>query len=88
MLRLSALLLAFVFPAMSHGEACTYDEALMALQNGNLIRAHTLMRMAARDGDRRALHYLANTGLPSPLAKIPEEKAPSRQTGKTLISLR
>lgn len=35
-------------------EACTYSEAMMALNNGNLVRGQALMKMAARDGDARA----------------------------------
>jgi len=38
--------------------ACTYNEAMMAFNNGNQIRGQALMRMAARDGDDRAVHFL------------------------------
>jgi len=38
--------------------ACTYNEAMMAFNNGNQIRGQALMRMAARDGDERAVHFL------------------------------
>ena len=37
--------------------ACTYREAVMALEQGNTIRGMALMRMASRDGDERASHY-------------------------------
>lgn len=40
--------------------ACTYNEAIMAFDNGNLVRGQALMRMAARDGDQRAMHFLAS----------------------------
>lgn len=39
-------------------EACTYREAIMALERGNVDRGLALMRMASRDGDRRAENYL------------------------------
>lgn len=39
-------------------EACTYREAIMALERGNVDRGLALMRMASRDGDRRAVSYL------------------------------
>ncbi len=38
--------------------ACTYREAVMALEQGNTIRGMALMRMANRDGDERASRYL------------------------------
>jgi hypothetical protein len=41
--------------------ACTYDEAMMAFNNGNQIRGQALMRMAASDGDERAVHFLSST---------------------------
>lgn len=40
-------------------EACTYREALMALEQDNALRGMALMRMAQRDGDQRASDYLA-----------------------------
>jgi hypothetical protein len=43
--------------------ACTYNEAVMAFNNGNQIRGHALMRMAARDGDQRAVHFLNSNEL-------------------------
>ena len=42
-----------------HAEACTYREAIMALEQGNAVRGMALMRMANRDGDERANRYLA-----------------------------
>jgi len=39
-------------------EACTYGEAIMALEQGNTVRGLVLMRMANRDGDERANRYL------------------------------
>lgn len=47
-------------PMPLFAEACTYDEALIALENGNLKRAETLMRMAANDGDLRAAKFIRN----------------------------
>lgn len=43
--------------------ACTYSEALMAFNNGNLVRGQALMKMAARDGDQRAERFLASSNL-------------------------
>jgi len=39
-------------------DACTYGEAIMALEKGNAVRGMALMRMASRDGDSRAEDYL------------------------------
>lgn len=41
--------------------ACTYSEAVMALNKGNLVRGQALMKMAARDGDQRAVSFLASS---------------------------
>jgi len=38
--------------------ACTYSEAIMALNTGNSVRGLALMSMAAKDGDRRATQFL------------------------------
>ena len=40
--------------------ACTYSEAVMAFNNGNLVRGQALMTMAARDGDQRAVRFLVS----------------------------
>ncbi len=40
--------------------ACSYSEAIMALQQGNQVRGMALLRMASRDGDPRASRYLAS----------------------------
>jgi hypothetical protein len=37
-----------------NAEACTYNEALMAFQQGNTVRGQALLSMAAKDGDQRA----------------------------------
>ena len=42
-----------------HAEACTYNEALMAFQQGNTVRGQALLRMAAKDGDQRAVAMFA-----------------------------
>lgn len=46
--------------------ACTYNEAIMAFSNGNTVRGQALMNMAARDGDERAVRYLAAKGKADP----------------------
>ena len=38
--------------------ACTYSEAVMAYNGGNLVRGQALMKMAAKDGDQRAVRFL------------------------------
>lgn len=40
--------------AAVNAQACTYNEALLAFQQGNLVRGFALLTMAAKDGDRRA----------------------------------
>ncbi|MCF6209781.1 MAG: hypothetical protein L3J88_09325 [Gammaproteobacteria bacterium] len=50
-------LLGFSSPALAG--ACSYREAIMALQQGNPVRGMALLRMARRDGDLRASLYLA-----------------------------
>ena len=56
----------FVFAACStvaatavYAEACTYNEALMAFQKGNVVRGQALLSMAAKDGDQRAIALFA-----------------------------
>ncbi len=58
--------------------ACTYNEAIMAFNNGNLVRGQALMRMAARDGDQRAMNFLAS---------YDPNMDQSRQAGKSLSEL-
>ena len=43
--------------------ACTYQEAIMALEQGNSVRGMTLMRMAFNDGDERAGRFLASKNM-------------------------
>jgi hypothetical protein len=42
-----------------HAEACTYNEALIAFQQGNAVRGQALLTMAAKDGDPRAVAMFA-----------------------------
>jgi hypothetical protein len=71
-------------------EACTYREALMALEQGNSVRGLALMRMARRDGDRRAEDYLLRRDLPltadgndeRPLATLLSEWRVTDTTGR------
>lgn len=54
-------IVAGLSPHMAYsGQACTYNEALLALQQGNTIRGQALMKMAASDGDQRAVKFLAS----------------------------
>ena len=57
MMLLSALLAS----SLAYGQACTFNEAKIALENGHHVRGNALLRMAARDGDSRAIHMLLNT---------------------------
>lgn len=43
----------------AYAGACTYDEAILALKQGNAVRGMALLAMASRDGDQRATTYLA-----------------------------
>lgn len=52
------LLLAGVSGSVYSAGACTYREAIMALEQGNTVRGMALMRMAHRDGDERASQFL------------------------------
>ena len=53
----SAVLISMLSAASVHA-ACTYDEAVIAFSGGNLVRGQALMKMAARDGDQRAVRIL------------------------------
>lgn len=44
----------------AYAAACTYNEAILALEQGNQVRGLALLNMAARDGDQRATQYLAS----------------------------
>jgi hypothetical protein len=63
-LGVAASLLTALLSSAVWAEACTYREALMALEQGNTGRGLALMRMARRDGDRRAEAYLVQRDLP------------------------
>ena len=52
-------LLMFAWANALFAEACTYNEAKLALEKGNQIRGISLMKMAANDGDKRAIQYIA-----------------------------
>lgn len=61
--RMKILMLALIAgvcgtSSLAHAEACTYREAMMALERGNVDRGMALMRMASRDGDLRAATFL------------------------------
>ena len=51
------LLISLAASASAIAGACTYGEAIMALEQGNTVRGMALMRMAKRDGDERAGRY-------------------------------
>ena len=68
-----------------HAEACTYDEAILALQQGNAVRAHALLQMAARDGDARAQQMVS--ALEIPLAIDKQNQELQRKLSAPLISI-
>ena len=63
--------------------SCAYREALMALEKGNVVRGMALMRMADRDGDRRASHYLATRD-----SQFQPSSTNNRDVNISVISLR
>ena len=59
-LQKSLLFLLLIFASgLVQSEACTYREAIMALERGNTPRGMALMQIASKDGDRRASDFLA-----------------------------
>ena len=59
-LKLFLILIPLLFGNVSvYAEVCTYNEAIMALKQGNTVRGTALLKMAANDGDQRAIHFLA-----------------------------
>lgn len=60
LLLLLGALLPAVFCANAYAEACSYNEAILALKGGNEIRGMALLNMAVRDGDQRAVKYLVS----------------------------
>lgn len=54
------VVLLSAFLTLNVQAACTYSEAVMAFNNGNLVRGQALMKMAARDGDQRAVRFLVS----------------------------
>ena len=58
------VLLAMASSSVYSAGACTYREAIMALERGNSVRGVALMRMAHRDGDERASQFLAKLDIP------------------------
>lgn len=59
----------------SHADACTYREAIMALEQGNAVRGMALMRMASRDGDSRAIGFLAKLAAEREVALSEEQES-------------
>lgn len=55
-------LMGAVLSASAGAEACTYREAIMALEQGNSPRGMALMRMASSDGNSRAAEFLMRQG--------------------------
>jgi len=69
------IFMSFFISTQVHAEACSYDEAVLALQRGNTVRAHALLKMAASDGDKRAQRLVASLQHPtSPTTPTTKEK--------------
>lgn len=75
-----------------HAEACSYDEAVLALQRGNTVRAQALLKMAASDGDKRAQRLVATLQLvttlatPATLTTTATHTTPATHTTKEKLS--
>ncbi len=69
-LQKSLLLLLLLVSGSALAGACTYGEAIMALEQGNTVRGMALMRMANRDGDERASRYLVVKGRQFEMATV------------------
>lgn len=82
-LLLPLVLLGGLWGSTANADACTYREAIMALEKGNDVRGLALMRMASRDGDRRADNYLMEKSL---VARLPGfvKKSPALKTASLL----
>lgn len=76
------LLLAGFSSSVYSAGACTYREAIMALERGNAVRGMALMRMAHRDGDERASQFLAKKDF-----SIETTSVASSQNDNPLVSL-
>lgn len=55
MLKVTVFVSSAVSASLVNAEACTYNEALMAFQQGNTVRGQALLTMAVKDGDQRAV---------------------------------
>jgi len=73
-INVTMLLIVFVGSLVAgsavNADTCTYREAIMALEKGNAIRGLVLMRMASRDGDRRAERYLLEQSVVAGLSAL------------------
>ena len=76
------LLLAGMSGSVYSAGACTYREAIMALERGNAVRGMALMRMAQRDGDDRASQFLAKKDFP-----VESTSVATHQQDDSLVSL-
>lgn len=86
--KISAFLLLFMGAsgsAFSDG-ACTYREAIMALERGNTVRGMTLMQMAQRDGDNRASQFLAGKTVPVSNPAVAVKQHTNRLVGLNQVS--
>jgi hypothetical protein len=59
LLKVMLFIGGFVGASVVNAEACSYNEALMAFQQGNSVRGQALLSMAAKDGDQRAVRLLS-----------------------------
>ena len=83
---ISGLLLGSVIGVANAG-ACSYREGIVALEQGNEVRGMALLRMASRDGDRRAAQYLARfTGTERLVTAQAGEDEPERVVRSGLVA--
>ncbi|WP_455210997.1 hypothetical protein [Kaarinaea lacus] len=54
-LKVTLFLSGTISATAVNAETCSYNEALMAFQQGNTVRGQALLTMAAKDGDQRAI---------------------------------
>ncbi len=76
LLVLTVLVGSLLLVSEARAEACTYREAIMALEKGNSVRGMALMRMANQDGDRRAASYLRDREFVAGLPVIVQPSTP------------
>jgi hypothetical protein len=78
------IFLLLAVSAASQAGACTYREAIMAMERGNTVRGIALMRMASRDGDDRAIRYLVRRAGDKEILAGSMPQSPAYSTAKAI----